>query len=65
MFRINPTSAQIIYSDAWTERHNQSESYVINAAKNNHTIYHKGKGSLGIDNYTHYMLITLAGGMCR
>ncbi len=24
--------AEYIYSDAWTERHNQSESYVINAA---------------------------------
>lgn len=49
--------AEYIYSDAWTERHNQSESYVINAAgkKTNHTIYHKGKGSLGIDNYTLYM----------
>ncbi len=23
--------------------------------KTNHTIYHKGKGSLGIDNYTLYM----------
>ncbi len=33
------------------------KSYVINAAgkKTNHTIYHKGKGSLGIDNYTLYM----------
>ncbi|EFB4534060.1 TonB-dependent receptor, partial [Escherichia coli] len=49
--------AEYIYSDAWTERHNQSESYVINAAgkKTNHTIYHKGKGRLGIDNYTLYM----------
>ncbi len=30
---------------------------MINAAgkKTNHTIYHKGKGSLGIDNYTLYM----------
>lgn len=49
--------AEYIYSDAWTERHNQSESYVINAAgkKTNHTIYLKGKGRLGIDNYTLYM----------
>ncbi|EGO8188533.1 TonB-dependent receptor plug domain-containing protein [Escherichia fergusonii] len=49
--------AEYIYSDAWTQRHNQSESYQIKSSgiKTNHTIYHKGKGSLGIDNYTLYL----------
>lgn len=59
--------AEYIYSDAWTERHNQSESYVINAAgkKTNHTIYHKGKGSLELTTTRCIWRIALAGGMCR
>ncbi|EFA8786226.1 TonB-dependent receptor plug domain-containing protein [Escherichia coli] len=43
--------------DAKIKRFNADDSSVKHAAgkKTNHTIYHKGKGSLGIDNYTLYM----------
>lgn len=45
--------AEYIYSDAWTERHNQSESYVINAAGKKTNIvfsYNKSKGNLSLNN---------------
>lgn len=48
--------AEYIYSDAWTERHNQSESYVINAAGRKLTIPFTIKVKAArIDNYTLYM----------
>ncbi len=59
--------AEYIYSDAWTERHNQSESYVINAAgkKTNHTIYHKGKAARELTTTRCIWRIALAGVMCH
>lgn len=59
--------AEYIYSDAWTERHNQSESYVINAAGRKLTIQFtiKVKVVWELTITRCIWRIALAGVMCR
>ncbi|HBC2947062.1 TPA: TonB-dependent receptor plug domain-containing protein [Escherichia coli O146] len=49
--------AEYVRSDAYTQRHNRAESYILGpkGTITNHSVYHKGKGELGTDSYTFYM----------